>query len=255
MRTGRVDASGTNPVPHHREAVDRGPVPQGLARSALIAALHDSYDDTLLAPAIASPVAHPNGFVKLPLALVVEGSRRLFLHVWLAGEEDSQAHDHRWDFSSTVLRGTVHNSLLDITEADEPLCDGDPLLGAESSRSPGYRVVRYEPREWGYRFDASCGERVVVTEHRTAKVCAGDAYGMSAFTFHRARALPGTMTLVARGRRWAGTPVSWYGVRFPRGRGGGGTWGRRSGVATFARRWTASDEPYRQSSRTRVETG
>lgn len=199
MRTGRVDASGTNPVPHHREATDRGPVPQGLARSALIAALHDSYGDTLRAPAIAASVAHPNGFVKLPLALVVEDSRRLFLHVWLAGEEDTQAHDHRWDFSSTVLRGTVHNSLLDITEAYEPLCDGDPLLSTESSWSPGYRVVRYEPRKGGYRFDASRGERVVVTGHRTATVCASDAYGMSAFTFHRASALPGTMTLVARG--------------------------------------------------------
>ncbi|SEC09578.1 hypothetical protein SAMN06272775_6064 [Streptomyces sp. 2323.1] len=205
MRTGRVDASGTNPVPHHREATDREPVPQGLARSALIAALHDSYDVTLRAPAIAAPVAHPNGFVKLPLALVAEDSRRLFLHVWLAGEEDSQAHDHRWDFSSIVLRGTVNNSLLDITEADEPLVDSAPRLGTESSRSPGYRVVRYEPREGGYRFDASRRERVVVTGHRTATVCAGDTYGMSAFAFHRARALPGTMTLVARG-----APVSRY---------------------------------------------
>ncbi|AJT68694.2 hypothetical protein T261_7092 [Streptomyces lydicus] len=93
----------------------------------------------------------------------------------------------------------MYNSLLDITEAD------DPLLDADSSRTGGYRVVRYEPHKEGYRFDASIGKRVTVTGHQTTTVLAGVEYGMSAFTFHRARALPGTMTLVARG-----VPISQY---------------------------------------------
>ncbi|MGW2332131.1 hypothetical protein ACWC5C_41135 [Streptomyces sp. NPDC001700] len=122
-----------------------------------------------------------------------KNSRRFFLHIWLAGDEDTQAHDHRWDFSSTVLCGTIYNTLLDIAEVD------DSLLKTRTSHAAGYRVIHYEPHKSGYRFDASVRERVIVTGHQTAVVCAGNEYSMPAFAFHRARALPGTMTLVARG--------------------------------------------------------
>ncbi|MEK8171836.1 hypothetical protein NKH77_28355 [Streptomyces sp. M19] len=49
------------------------PVPVELAGAALRAALHDSYDDALRHPGGAVSVAHPNGFVKLPLAHAAGG--------------------------------------------------------------------------------------------------------------------------------------------------------------------------------------
>ncbi|MEU5977411.1 hypothetical protein [Streptomyces sp. NPDC047315] len=196
-----------------------------LARAALAAALHDTYDactcgatrgdstydactcgactydgerDTtgdlsagahcLLPPATAVPVAHPNGFVKLPLARVARDGRRLFLHIWVAGEEDAEIHDHRWDFASTVLRGALVNTTVDVA----------PQI--EHDDAAGYRVVHYRPRPGGYRFTPVRADHdVVVTSRRTATLAAGTRYRMTARTLHRARALPGTVTLIARG--------------------------------------------------------
>lgn len=193
-----------------------------LARAALAAALHDTYDDDcsyddctdddctddvctydgerdttddpstgahrLLPPATAVPVAHPNGFVKLPLARVARDGRRLFLHIWVAGEEDAEIHDHRWDFASTVLRGTLVNTTIDIA----------PQI--EHDDAAGYRIVHYRPRPGGYRFTpVRTDHDVVVTSRRTATLAAGTRYRMTDRTLHRARALPGTVTLIARG--------------------------------------------------------
>ncbi|MEU9609800.1 hypothetical protein [Streptomyces sp. NPDC048057] len=182
-----------------------------LARAALAAALHDTYDtydtygtdDTadpacgahgLLPPTTAVPVAHPNGFVKLPLARVAHDGRRLFLHIWVAGEEDAEIHDHRWDFASTVLRGTLDNTTVDIA----PRHEHEHRYDDEG----GYRVVHYRPRPGGYRFTPvgeGAGHDVVVTSRRTASLTAGARYRMTARALHHARALPGTVTLIARG--------------------------------------------------------
>ncbi|MBB4785958.1 MULTISPECIES: hypothetical protein [Streptomyces] len=191
MRPNRICFSRTELAPHHREA-DKAIVYRQMARAALLAALNDSYDATFRAPVMRQAVAHPNGFVKLPLGVVTHSEGRLFLHVWLTGIEDTQAHDHRWDFSSTVLRGALYNTVLDVAQAD----DGQAAAAPQSSI---HRVVRYQPHEGGFRFDARNEGRVDVAVRPTRVVTAGERYGMSAFTFHQARAVPGTMTLVARG--------------------------------------------------------
>ncbi|WP_435241548.1 hypothetical protein [Streptomyces cucumeris] len=187
MRADEIGFSATDSTTCPRRAANTVPVSPELARSALVAALHGRYNDVLREPARAVPVAHPNGFVKLPLARVARTGRRLFLHVWQTGEEDTQAHDHRWDFSSTVLRGAVHNTLLDIAGVQ-----------TASPDVATFQVARYQPSAGGYRFCASHDERVSVVVRRSEAVAVGSQYTMSAFTFHRARALPGTMTLINR---------------------------------------------------------
>ncbi|MFI1829692.1 hypothetical protein ACH41E_25090 [Streptomyces sp. NPDC020412] len=171
-----------------------------LARAAIAAALHNTYDGAddgtgtsahglLLPPATAVPVAHPNGFLKLPLARVARDGRRLFLHIWAEGAEDAEIHDHRWDFASTVLRGALDNTVVDIAPQNQRDADG-------------YRVVHYRPRPGGYRFAPAgdgAGHGVVVTSRRTETLAAGARYRMTASALHHARALPGTVTLIARG--------------------------------------------------------
>lgn len=190
MRPNEICSSRTD-APHQRQA-DEATVCQQVARAALLAALHDSYDATFRAPAMAQTVAHPNGFVKLPLGVVTHSEQRLFLHVWLTGVEDTQAHDHRWDFSSTVLGGALYNTVLEVAPADDAQTAG-------AGQGSTHRVVRYQPQRGGFRFDARHERQVHVAVRHTRVVVAGEHYGMSALTFHRARATPGTMTLVARG--------------------------------------------------------
>ncbi|ANW19393.1 hypothetical protein I3J09_14950 [Streptomyces clavuligerus] len=181
---------GTSPVPGGPEAGTIGFVSLGLAESALRAALHGTWDGVcnggLLPPRAPAAVAHPNGFVKLPLARLAHDPRRLFLHVWQDGCEDAHIHNHRWDFASTLLSGALDNTVVDITPAGPP-------------RATDRTAVRHRPHGDGYRLDADGARRVAVTAVRTTTLRAGDHYGMSARTLHRATAPPGTLTLVARG--------------------------------------------------------
>ncbi|MEU3958268.1 hypothetical protein AB0F42_00235 [Streptomyces buecherae] len=172
------------------------PVTAELARAALTAALLGRFEGPLRPPATRTPIAHPNGFVKLPLAQLPADGRRLFLHVWRAGGEDAQIHDHRWHFAATVLTGELYNTVVEVGPDEAP--QGPD--GAPDPRPDAYHVVRYRPRDDGFHLDASDAYRVRVTEARTHTVPAGGQYGMSAHTLHRAGAAPGTLTLVARGR-------------------------------------------------------
>ncbi|WP_222624382.1 hypothetical protein [Streptomyces buecherae] len=174
------------------------PVTAALARAALTAALLGRFEGPLRPPATRTPIAHPNGFVKLPLAQLPGDGRRLFLHVWRAGGEDAQIHDHRWHFAATVLTGELYNTVVEVAPDEAPRGPGE-ALGVDLDPD-AYHVVRYRPQDGGFHLDASDAYRVRVTEARTHTVPAGGQYGMSAYTLHRAGAAPGTLTLVARGR-------------------------------------------------------
>ncbi|MFF5719813.1 hypothetical protein [Streptomyces buecherae] len=172
------------------------PVTAELARAALTAALLGRFEGPLHPPAARTPIAHPNGFVKLPLAHLPGDGRRLFLHVWRAGGEDAQIHDHRWHFAATVLTGELYNTVVEATPEEAPRGPA----GAPDPDPDAYHVVRYRPRDGGFHLDARHAYRVRVTGTRAHTVPAGGQYGMSAYTLHRAGAAPGTLTLVARGR-------------------------------------------------------
>jgi hypothetical protein len=53
---------------------------------------------------------HHNGFVKITLPGSGLGGKNLRIHIWDTGEDsivNSDAHDHRWNFSSRVLAGRI----------------------------------------------------------------------------------------------------------------------------------------------------
>lgn len=171
-------------------APDGGTVPLSLAKAAVIAALRDSYDHVLHSPSTAA-VAHPNGFVKLPLALLVRDNLRLFLHVWLDETSETDIHDHRWDFSSVVLSGTLSNTRVEIA----------PAAANESAAEAGQDrlvVAEYRSSAQGFRLGIRQGSGVVVTDLRTSRLETGTHYHQPASALHTAGAMPGTMTFVAR---------------------------------------------------------
>lgn len=157
--------------------------------AALLAALEQRFPEGLVPPQESQAIAHPNGFVKLPLAQTSDGATRLFLHVWRADSVDADVHDHRWSFSSLVLRGEVFHTSTEVTAVSDVPGAGTALP-----------LVRYRLAGGRHRFDASSGEKAVIERRRTHVFSADQHYGMDAFTFHRAHALAGAMTLVARGR-------------------------------------------------------
>ncbi|MEU0125160.1 hypothetical protein ABZ114_26365 [Streptomyces albidoflavus] len=161
-------------------------LPPGLARQALASALTGIFEAPL-APPQGHAVLHPNGFAKVPVAQSADASKRLFLHVWLRDGEDSHIHNHRWDFTSTVLCGALRNTVVQVGP------DGD---------GPLYTVVRHRPVEGGFRFDRSGGRPVRISSRRTVVHAERVEYAMDALTLHRVQASYGTMTLVVRGAPW-----------------------------------------------------
>ncbi|MGW4969502.1 hypothetical protein ACWEP3_05755 [Streptomyces albidoflavus] len=117
------------------------------------------------------------------MAELTDGSQRLFLHVWLRDGQDSHIHNHRWNFTSTVLCGSLRNTVVEVGP------DGD---------GPPYAVVKHRPSEGGFRFDRSGASPVGIISQYTVIHAERAEYAMDALTLHRVQALGGTMTLVTR---------------------------------------------------------
>lgn len=166
-----------------------------LSGIALLAALEQRFVEGLVPPREPQAIIHPNGFVKLPLAQTSDGTTRFFLHVWHADSMDADVHDHRWAFSSLVLRGEVSHTLTDVTVTSGGAGRKRAVEGAERA----FPVARYRLVGGRHCFDMSRGETAVVDRRHTHVLSVGRNYGMEAFVFHRAHALAGAMTLVARG--------------------------------------------------------
>ncbi|MGW4454920.1 hypothetical protein ACWEJQ_01735 [Streptomyces albidoflavus] len=182
MDTG-ASAHGVQTV---KPAAPLAEFPPGLARRALVSALTGIFEDPLVPPR-GHAVLHPNGFAKVPVAQSADASQRLFLHVWLRDGEDSHIHNHRWDFTSTVLCGALRNTVVQAG----PVGDG-----------PLYTVVQHRPVEGGFRFDRPAGRPVRIISRRTVVHAERMEYAMGALTLHRVQASYGTMTLVVRGAPW-----------------------------------------------------
>lgn len=147
--------------------------------------LHDSSRIRTIA---AASYRHDNGFWKVVLAET--DSYKLRAHLWLEGEHllaaEPNIHNHRWNFSSVLLRGGYVQETFELSDRD----DGLPVLR-----------WMYTPAPNGLAGD--------VIEHGTAHVKpvsqtafrSGDRIAMSADELHRVvtQAQQTTISLVVNG--------------------------------------------------------
>jgi hypothetical protein len=184
MVTYGRERDGDRPADSAGRDVRTDPVTPALAAEALRAALTGRYPEHLLPPAATPALAHPNGFLKIPVALTGDG-RRIFLHVWQDDCRDAQQHDHRWHLGSLVLAGRLTNELIQV---------GPP--GPASGTV--WRIAHYVPGPRSFRLDSGPADPVAVHARSARRMGEGETYRMRAGQLHRADALAGTMTLVAR---------------------------------------------------------
>ena len=81
-------------------------------------AIQAALDDPSSIEAIArQSYRHQNGFVKIPLK--TENGEKFRLHVYRVGAKaDKNIHNHRWDFESKVLCGSLPMHLYEIVEGN-----------------------------------------------------------------------------------------------------------------------------------------
>jgi hypothetical protein len=168
-----------------RQYVRTDPVTPALAAEALRAALTGHYSERLLPPATTPALAHPNGFLKIPVALTGDG-RRIFLHVWQDDCHEAQQHDHRWHLGSLVLAGHLTNELIEVSPLRHPAPEA------------AWRIAHYVPGPRSFRLEPGPADPVSVRARSARRMGEGETYRMRAEQLHRADALAGTMTLVAR---------------------------------------------------------
>lgn len=117
---------------------------------------------------------HPNGFDKLVLD-VLAGGQKIVLHAWWPDRdtvvEDSNFHDHRWDFATTVLTGAYR--FVEYEEAPESGKDGVLVHKHEYASPDG--AQGYELRNVGRR-------RLVPLRSKT--LTAGSVYLLSCDVIH-----------------------------------------------------------------------
>jgi hypothetical protein len=131
-------------------------------------------------------VRHPLGFQCVPVLRFRDGG--VCVHVWTpttrpAPTTTSLVHCHSWDLHSVVIRGEVHNHLVEVLESGIPthrVFDIRSDAGVDEIRATG-ELVR-------------CGTETVGA-HR-----AGDTYAMAPGTFHRTEVPGGAATTLVLAR-------------------------------------------------------
>lgn len=129
--------------------------------------------DMHVIPGIVRVQDHPNGFLKLVLTEDPDGSATR-LHLWDTAGGDSDIHQHRGDFASTVLRGVLTEKIYGYE--DDPRGDHDRMLvNCWTDGNGTYHVDEERPR-------VRCRVKVIRTEiHR-----ASETYYRDARDLHRA---------------------------------------------------------------------
>jgi hypothetical protein len=137
-------------------------------------------------PPVTNAFAHPNGFAKIALGVCLRSSVRLFLHVWTDDFSDSDIHNHRWHFASTVIHGRLTNRQFTVRSAD----------------GPGLIRCRYTPAPEGTRFLLVPVDTadVVALQRSCSTLEQGDSYSQVSADFHIAHSSTRTVTLMARGQ-------------------------------------------------------
>ena len=118
---------------------------------------------------------HPNGFLKVVIADLPDGGADR-LHVWDQPHTDSDIHQHRADFTSTVVRGLLVEEIYDWV----PDPDGD---------HDWMRVNCWTDDAGEYHVDVHETVRCRVAVARTEIHRAGKTYKRDAHDLHKAIAV------------------------------------------------------------------
>lgn len=154
--------------------------------------LTDSIREELVVRSLdgAVPKLHPHGFIQLDLA--GDGSRRL--HVWdddvPRRADPNTVHDHVWDFTSIILRGTLFNNACDAVWDSH----GDWVLWRASE-------VKHDG-ERGGKVLLPTSSRAFLRNWRQTKLFPRGTYFFPAFSFHDNMATGLTATLFQKGKSY-----------------------------------------------------
>jgi hypothetical protein len=123
---------------------------------------------------------HANGFLKLVVSEYPDGTSRERVHIWDAPFTDANIHSHRWDFTSSVLAGSLRNEVYEYE--DDP--DGDQFRHDWQGGGPA--------GDGTFTYVARCRARLV--DARTYR--AGDVYEQDARLLHKAVVDGSAVTMV-----------------------------------------------------------
>lgn len=142
------------------------------------------------------PVLHPEGFAQIVLDPPVGDWK---VHVWsnkLPRVADADVvHDHAWNLTSTVLRGTQVNVLY--MEDEEGLYPGGRNYDLYVAQEVRHSTA--QPGAGGK--ELVCVGKVRLIERAPLVVPEGESYSMRRQMFHKSMAEPGTATLMHKQNR------------------------------------------------------
>lgn len=130
-------------------------------------------------------VLHENGFRKVSLFKDPVTSMQVRLNFWPAGTEDGSIHDHRWNFLSLVVCGTLEHSVYEATPST--------AAGAAS-------MVELSDADASLRKSVGASAGVEVRELHRVVMPRGTLYSLDAGSFHMIRCRQDAVTLMVTGR-------------------------------------------------------
>ena len=111
---------------------------------------------------------HQNGFVKIPLK--TKNGEKFRLHVYRVGAKaDKNIHNHRWDFESKVLCGSLPMHLYEVVEGNS------------------HRLHRY--RRKGRLYTIEYMRKIGLIESQLVNIRAGKKYLMKNHLYHKIAAV------------------------------------------------------------------
>lgn len=129
---------------------------------------------------------HDNGFDKFVLSSAPASGLKLVLHVWRSVKNDyvDNIHDHRWDFASIVLCGSLR---FDLYEPDR--------------NGASYPVLYYSSPDDGHAYRMDPADDIIVARRASVIMTKGSSYRWNMSLLHRAWgvAVPLTVTLIVQG--------------------------------------------------------
>jgi hypothetical protein len=124
---------------------------------------------------------HRNGFLKVVLAQSEQG-RRLVWHSWATTvpDIDSEAHSHRWDFASLVLRGGMRDHAFRELEGSE------------------FAKYEYRSHRGLLQFQMRSAGRASLLPQEVVPIHELNVYAKHYSGIHKAEAEPGSETIVVQ---------------------------------------------------------
>jgi len=90
------------------DSINSDDIQQILNKSSLSTLLYDIKETMGTSDySVGSSLRHENGFIKLSLYKDPNTSLQMRLHIWPVAEQFTNYHNHRWNFLSFILKGTL----------------------------------------------------------------------------------------------------------------------------------------------------